>query len=95
MAAPKGTRPPAAGIGRKPGVLNKSTASVKNALIEAFEKRGGIPSLVDWAEQDPTEFYKLWAKLLPQELTATIAVDPGLADLIAKSWERAKRDRQA
>lgn len=92
MPAPKGTRPPNAGIGRKPGTLNKTTASVKNALIEAFERRGGVESLASWAEGEPAEFYKLWAKLLPQELTATIDITPGLADILAKSRARAKRD---
>lgn len=66
-AGPK-RKPPAAGIGRKKGVPNKVTASVKTALTEAFEKRGGVPALMRWANEDPTEFYKLWGRMLPQEL---------------------------
>jgi len=74
--------------GRVAGTPNKTTSHVKEALIEAFEGMGGIESLRAWAEAEPTEFYKLWAKLLPQELTATIDVTPGLADLIAKARAR-------
>ena len=60
--------------GRKKGVPNKTTASVKAALEEAFEKRGGVTALLAWAEGEPTEFYKLWAKLLPLTLNGDVAV---------------------
>jgi hypothetical protein len=64
-------RPPAAGIGRKKGVPNKTTASVKAALCEAFEQRGGVPALLKWANAEPTEFYKLWGKMLPKEIVGS------------------------
>lgn len=62
-------RPPAAGIGRKKGVLNKSTAAVKEALRLAFQGIGGVPELQAWAKDNQTEFYKLWAKMLPLEIS--------------------------
>lgn len=62
-------RPPNAGKGRKKGVPNKTTVAVKEALALAFEGVGGVPALKVWAEEHPTEFYKLWAKLLPTEIT--------------------------
>ena len=68
MAPPKGAPKKA---GRKAGTPNKVTASVKAALIEAFDKLGGVPSLVAWGQQNPDDFYKLWAKLLPTEVHAT------------------------
>lgn len=37
--------------------------------MEAFERRGGVKALVDWAKSEPTEFYKLAAKLIPTEIT--------------------------
>ena len=67
-AAPK-RRPPNAGKGRAKGTPNKTTASVKAALVEAFDKMGGVPSLVRWAKQNETEFYKLWTKMLPTEVS--------------------------
>jgi len=63
------SKPPNAGKGRVKGVPNKTTVAVKAALIEAFENLGGVPSLVTWGEENRTEFYKLWAKLLPTEVT--------------------------
>lgn len=54
--------------GRRPGSVNKTTASTKAALIEAFEKLGGVPSLVAWGKREPGEFYKLWSKLIPIDI---------------------------
>lgn len=62
-------RPPNAGKGRPKGSVNKTTASVKAALSEAFEKRGGVQALVQWAHEQPGDFYRLWAKMLPQEVS--------------------------
>lgn len=54
--------------GRQKGSINKTTASVKAALLEAFEQKGGVPSLLDWAQENPTEFYRLWGRLAPAEV---------------------------
>jgi hypothetical protein len=54
--------------GRKPGIPNKTTASVRAALEEAFDKLGGVPALVAWGKTKPDEFYKIWVKLLPQDI---------------------------
>jgi hypothetical protein len=71
-------KPPNAGKGRKKGVPNKSTASVKEALALAFQGVGGVPALQTWAKDNPGEFYKLWSKMLPTEvqgsMTGTITV---------------------
>ncbi len=69
MPAPKGTRPPAAGIGKKPGTLNKHTRSVKEMMQKAFEQRGGITALLEWSHESPDEFYRLWGRLIPTEVT--------------------------
>lgn len=60
--------PPNAGKGRKKGVPNKITASVKQALTEAFERLGGVPALVSWGERNPDGFYGLWGRLAPREV---------------------------
>jgi|GEM_PF-2210517 len=51
------------------------TATVKQALLEAFELLGGVPALVEWGEKHPTQFYALWGKLLPRE-TKTSEAEP-------------------
>lgn len=58
-----------AGKGRPKGVPNKTTVAVKTALIEAFDKMGGVDRLAQFAEEEPGEFYKLWVKILPQEIS--------------------------
>lgn len=37
-----------------------------DAMAEAFEVIGGVPRLAIWADQNPTEFYKLMGKTIPQ-----------------------------
>lgn len=54
--------------GRKKGTPNRVTASIKSALVEAFDALGGVPSLVKWGKENQTEFYKLVARLVPVEV---------------------------
>lgn len=42
---------------------------VEQAFHTAFEIIGGVPRFALWADSNPTEFYKLYARLLPQEMT--------------------------
>lgn len=53
------------GPGRRPGVRNKWNRIAKDAFIDAFEDLGGIDGLVEWGRENPTEFYKLFSKLIP------------------------------
>ena len=55
--------------GSRKGIPNKSTASVKSALHAVYEKRGGDKALLSWAKENETEFYRLWGRMLPQEVT--------------------------
>lgn len=59
--------------GRQKGTPNKSTAAVKEALSLAFDGMGGVEQLQTWAQGNPTEFYKLWVKMLPQDVNANVA----------------------
>lgn len=62
-------RPPAAGIGRKKGVPNKTTALLKDAILHAAERAGGKAGLVGYlteqATQNPGPFLALLGKVLP------------------------------
>lgn len=55
--------------GRKKGTPNKSTVKVKEAFEAAFENLGGVEALVKWGMKERSEFYKLYAKLLPVQIT--------------------------
>lgn len=53
---------------RKPkGAVNKLTKSAREAYQAAFESIGGTDSLAVWAKANKTEFYKLYARLIPVE----------------------------
>lgn len=56
------------GKGRPKGAVNKTTASVKAALQAVYAARGGDAALQAWAGENQTEFYKLWGRMLPQEV---------------------------
>ena len=71
MAFKKGEKRPE-GAGRKKGSANKTTVKVREAMELAFEGIGGVPALVEWAQDNQTEFYKLFAKLLPVQVEANV-----------------------
>ena len=52
---------------RPKGSKNKFTKSARDAFAHAFEKLGGANALHRWADKNPTEFFKLYARLIPIE----------------------------
>jgi hypothetical protein len=66
-------RPPAAGMGRPKGALNKTTKAAKDAIAQAAEELGGVDRLVAWTREDPANERVFWGtiypKLLPLQLT--------------------------
>ena len=84
--------------GRQKGTPNKTTAKVKEAMELAFEGIGGVPALIEWAEDNQTEFYKLFVKLLPVQVDANVAgsiavqhsVSPAVAAMLANLREVAR-----
>jgi hypothetical protein len=69
MAAPKGFRPPAAGMGRKKGSPNKFTGTLRDAILASFDRVGGIDYLEIQARENPTAYLMLIAKVLPMQIT--------------------------
>lgn len=58
-------------VGRPPNAPNKITRLSKDNITQAFEELGGVDGMVQWAmasNQNLTEFYKIYAKLLPRQL---------------------------
>lgn len=55
--------------GRQKGTPNRVTKTAREAFMFAAEKIGGAERLARWAEQNETEFFKLYARLIPQEVT--------------------------
>lgn len=62
--------------GRVPGSVNKTTSIVKQVLLSVFNELQESPKtcLRTWAEKEPTEFYKMAAKLIPTEIKGDIKV---------------------
>lgn len=58
------------GKGRPKGAKNKMTVAAKEAFSLAFHGIGGVPALQDWATEHPTEFYKLYSRLIPIDVTS-------------------------
>ena len=45
------------------------TRNVRQQFQHAFELIGGIPRLAHWAHTHPTQFYQLYSKLIPAQVT--------------------------
>lgn len=61
------------GGGRAKGQKNRLSRQAKENLEEAFEKLGGVAGLVTWGKKNRSDFYKIWARLIPKDMT----VNPG------------------
>lgn len=48
---------------------------VVTAFHDAFELIGGVPRLAHWADGHPTDFYKLYARILPGEVGQHVTHD--------------------
>jgi len=53
--------------GRQKGTPNKTTRDMKAAIIEAFERAGGVDYLHALANDEPRTFATLLAKVMPNE----------------------------
>lgn len=56
------------GPGRPKGVPNKNTTALKEMILGALHKKGGIDYLVEQAEENPTAFLTLVGKVLPLDV---------------------------
>ena len=59
--------------GRKKGSTNKLSASVKDAVMKAFDSVGGDAYLQKIAAEDPRTFCTLLGKVLPSQISAEIS----------------------
>ena len=90
MPAPKGHGKYGKGGGRTKGSVNKFTASAKEAFQIAFDELGGAKELARWAKTNQTEFYKLFSKLIPVDVTSgNKALEAGILIINGKSITRA------
>lgn len=60
--------------GKPKGTPNKLTRTVKETVLAVFNDLQADPkaNLLSWGKGNPTEFYKIAAKLIPTEVNATV-----------------------
>jgi len=62
--------------GKPPGTLNKLTRTVKEVVLDVFNKlqadEESPANLHNWALTEPSEFYKIAAKLIPTDIKAEV-----------------------
>jgi hypothetical protein len=56
--------------GRQVGKPNKVTAIFKDAVRAAYEDIGGNTAFTEWAKENPAEFYRIAARLIPTEMVS-------------------------
>lgn len=54
--------------GRVPGSVNKLNAVAKDNIAAVFVRLGGTAAMAEWAEENKTQFYQIYAKLLPLQV---------------------------
>ena len=62
------------GSGRIAGTPNRLTASIKDNIIQVFGRLGGIEGMANWAMENQTQFYQIYAKLLPTDVKAEVVL---------------------
>lgn len=55
--------------GRVAGVPNKVTGIAKDNITAVFIRLGGTAAMAKWAEENQTEFYRIYSRLIPTEVT--------------------------
>jgi hypothetical protein len=79
LALAAGKRPKTGG--RRKGTPNQSTRALRDALLEVYarlqsEAGGDNSHFLDWARDNPTEYYKLALRILPRAAVIPEAADP-------------------
>jgi hypothetical protein len=55
--------------GRTKGAPNKTTAAIKDMIIQALDGVGGVTYLQEQADKNPAAFMTLIGKVLPMQVT--------------------------
>jgi hypothetical protein len=61
-----------AGPGRPKGSVNKTTAAIKEMVVEALNNAGGVAYLVEQSDKNPTAFLTLVGKVLPLQVAGSL-----------------------
>lgn len=54
--------------GRQRGTPNQLTGAFREAVLHVYKGLGGHAAFLEWARENPTEYYRIAARLIPVEL---------------------------
>ena len=54
--------------GRRTGVPNRLTTHFREAVLVVYQGLGGHEAFLQWARENPTEYYRIAARLIPTEM---------------------------
>lgn len=79
--------------GRPLGAKNKISGAAKENIAAVFVRLGGTAEMARWAKENQTEFYRLYARLIPVEHAGDITLNTFAVPLTkpqeeAPEWER-------
>ena len=72
--------------GRQKGTPNKVNAALKDMILEALDRAGGVEYLIEQSATSPTAFMALVGKVLPM----TVSGDPDAPLGMVIKWQSAK-----
>lgn len=67
-------RLPTVGPGRPKGSVNKVGVQVKGSILEVFSNLGGVKAMTAWARRNKSDFYRIYARLIPTQVVATVDI---------------------
>jgi hypothetical protein len=63
-------------MARPKGKPNNVTATAKENIIAVFNRLSGTAGMAEWARNNLSDFYKLYARLIPQQIDMDVTVKP-------------------
>jgi len=63
-------------MSRTPGAKNKAGKTAKDNVLAVFTRLGGTAAMAKWAKDNQTDFYRLYAKLIPQQIELDVDIKP-------------------
>ena len=63
-------------MARPNGSKNKVTKTAKDNVLAVFTRLGGTANMAKWAKENQSEFYKLYARLIPQQIDMDVNIKP-------------------
>lgn len=62
--------------GRPQGSKNIVSGTAKENVIAVFNRLEGTAGMARWAKANPSDFYRLYAKLVPQQIDMDVTMKP-------------------